>query len=71
MRQIDRAAIEHALGLDVPVYVQYGRWIGNIVLHGSLGKSLNGNQDITQEILHRLPVTIGIRYNGSYNRDCN
>jgi peptide/nickel transport system permease protein len=55
--EIDRATIERALGLDKPVYVQYGKWVGNIVLHGSLGKSLNGNQDIAKEIMHRLPVT--------------
>ena len=24
---IDRAALERRLGLDVPVYVQYGRWL--------------------------------------------
>ena len=24
----DREAVERALGLDQPVYVQYGRWIG-------------------------------------------
>jgi peptide/nickel transport system permease protein len=55
---IDRAAIEKALGLDVPVYVQYARWTGDLVLHGSLGTSLRGNRDIMQEILHRLPVTM-------------
>ena len=54
---VARAAIEHALGLDVPVYVQYGRWVSNIVLHGSLGKSLNGSRDIAKEIENRLPVT--------------
>lgn len=55
---IDRAAIEHALGLDIPVYEQYGKWIGNLITHGSLGLSLRGNRDIMQEILHRLPVTM-------------
>ena len=25
---IDREALERMLGLDVPVHVQYGRWIG-------------------------------------------
>ena len=54
---IDRHAIEVTLGLDKPVYVQYAKWVTNIVVHGSLGKSLNGNQDIAQEIMHRLPVT--------------
>ena len=27
---MDREALRHMLGLDVPVYVQYGRWIGGI-----------------------------------------
>ena len=53
-----RIALEHALGLDVPFYVQYARWIGNIVLHGSLGISLVNNSDITQRILDALPVTL-------------
>ena len=26
--RVDREALEHMLGLDVPVHVQYGRWIG-------------------------------------------
>ena len=39
---LDRAAVERRLGLDVPVYVQYGRWLGDIFLHGSLGESLMG-----------------------------
>ena len=34
---VDREALERMLGLDVPVYVQYGRWMGGIFLHGSLG----------------------------------
>ena len=29
---IDREAVERMLGLDVPVYVQYGRWMGGILL---------------------------------------
>ena len=26
--ELDRPAIEHSLGLDAPVIVQYGRWMG-------------------------------------------
>ena len=37
---IDRNAIMHLLGLDVPVYVQYARWVTKIVVHGSFGTSL-------------------------------
>ena len=36
--------IERMLGLDVPVYVQYGRWMGGILLHGSLGEPLLGRR---------------------------
>ena len=55
---IDREGLEHELGLDVPVYVQYGRWLGDIVLHGSFGKSLFGGGAVEEKILGRLPITI-------------
>ena len=54
-----RAELERALGLDVPAHVQYARWIGNMVLHGTLGKSLLGSAiTIEEQILRRLPVTL-------------
>ncbi|MDE0449193.1 MAG: ABC transporter permease [Spirochaetaceae bacterium] len=56
--QLDREAIEEMLGLDVPVYVQYGRWMGGILLHGTLGTPLLGGSSVEEEILARLPVTI-------------
>ena len=55
---LDREALERMLGLDVPVYVQYGRWIGDIFLHGSLGQSLLTSYAIEEAILERLPVTL-------------
>ena len=55
---IDREALEHLLGLDVPVYVQYGRWLGGIFRHGTLGESLMGTGAVEERILDRLPVTI-------------
>ena len=56
--RVDRAALERMLGLDQPVYVQYGRWLGDILLHGSLGRSLMGDWLVEEKILGRLPVTI-------------
>ena len=56
--KIDREALEHMLGLDVPGYVQYARWIGGIFLHGSLGESLMGRGAVEEQIIYRLPVTI-------------
>ena len=70
---IDRESLERILGLDVPVYVQYGRWIGvlptpdwitkeshfNGILQGTLGQSLIGGQlPIEEQIIAKLPVTI-------------
>ena len=55
---IEREALEHMLGLDVPVHVQYGRWLGDIFLHGTLGESLLGDWTVEEKILGRLPVTI-------------
>ena len=57
--EVDREALEHELGLDVPVHVQYGRWIGGILLHGSFGRSLFASRwEIKERIIGRLPVTI-------------
>ncbi len=56
--RVDREAVARMLGLDVPVYVQYGRWIGGIFLHGTLGESLFGNWSVEERILSRLPVTV-------------
>ena len=42
----------------MPVYVQYGRWLGDILRHGTLGESLWGASSVEGEILDRLPVTL-------------
>ena len=55
---IDREAVERMLGLDQPVYVQYGRWMGGILLRGTLGNSLLGDWSVEQAIGDRLPLTI-------------
>ena len=54
--ELPATAAGHRLGLDLPVHVQYGRWIGG-VLQGDLGVSLRGDVPITPRILARLPVT--------------
>ena len=54
---IDRAAISKLLGLNVPVYVQYARWVTGIVLHGNLGSSLMNSRPLTPLIVQRIPLT--------------
>lgn len=53
---IDRAAIEHALGLDVPAHIQYVRWLGGLI-RGDLGNSIIQNRPVLTMILERFPVT--------------
>ena len=56
---VDREALLSTLGLDVPVHVQYGRWIGGILLRGTFGESLFGGPiPIEERILAKLPVTM-------------
>ncbi len=52
-------SVERALGLDVPIHVQYVRWLGN-ALQGDLGKSLWTSEPVLQEVLGRLAVSIEI-----------
>ena len=49
-------AIREKYGLDKPLYVQYGVWLGN-VFRGDLGRSIASNEYVTKEILDRLPNT--------------
>ena len=69
--ELDREALERQMGLDVPVHVQYGRWIGVLpttdpytgeshfkgLLQGTLGESLYRDFQVEDKILRRLPVT--------------
>ena len=55
---VDQEALRRMLGLDVPVHVQYGRWMGDILLRGSFGESLFGGWPIGERIAGRLPVSI-------------
>ena len=56
-QEVTRKTIEKALGLDVPIHVQYFRWMKNIFLHGDLGNSLWKDTKVTEEVMARLPVT--------------
>lgn len=49
--------IRHELGLDQPLYVQYGRWFGGI-LQGDLGKSIKSNRPVATMISERIPNTL-------------
>ncbi len=59
--------LREAMGLDQPMHVQYGRWLGvwpqetgevSGIFQGDLGESLWKNESIVQEIIQRLPVSL-------------
>jgi peptide/nickel transport system permease protein len=49
--------IKGVLGLDVPMHVQYGRWLAG-VLRGDLGESLWSGRSITEELVSKIPISI-------------
>lgn len=44
------------MGLDQPLYVQFGRYVGQL-LHGDLGSSWRTGQPVLKELADRLPAT--------------
>ncbi len=48
-------------GLNDPMIVRYGRWLGDAV-QGDLGDSIVTGQPVTDEITHRLPITLEIMF---------
>jgi len=58
---IDAEAIRHKIGLDLPVHVQYGRWMWDL-LQGDLGKSLWTGRSVSEELGHRLVVTFELGF---------
>lgn len=59
MNPDDVERIRQSLGLDQPIYVQYFIWLGNL-LQGNLGYSIINSQPVLQQILERIPATLGL-----------
>ncbi len=56
-RPADRAALQQALGLDLPMHVQFGRYLANLSQF-DLGTSFYSKRPIRDLLLERLPATI-------------
>ncbi len=59
--------LRQAMGLDQPIHIQYGRWMGvwpqeagefHGIFQGYLGTSLWKNQSVGAQLVERLPVSI-------------
>ncbi len=61
MGDMDVDYVRNLLGLDVPIYQQYGRWLGGLVL-GDLGQSLWNERTVVQLIVDRLPITLELGF---------
>jgi peptide/nickel transport system permease protein len=65
--EANRVFIERSLGLDAPIHIQYGRWMGLLpdtdgkfsgIFQGDLGISLRSKKPVIDLIAPRLPVTL-------------
>ncbi|HEV2171075.1 MAG TPA: ABC transporter permease, partial [Candidatus Binatus sp.] len=53
----DLTQLRHALGLDLPLPVQYGRYLAGIA-RGNLGESFRFQQPVTRVVLEHYPATL-------------
>ena len=53
-------ALEDQYGLNQPIYVQYGKWIGGILTRGDFGLSFEWRRPVSQLIWERIGLTLFI-----------
>lgn len=53
------AALREDLGLNDPIWMQYGRWLGDVV-RGDLGRSSTNRSDVSEQLKKRIPVTLQV-----------
>ena len=70
---IDVDFLRHSMGLDVPIPLQYGRWLGGApqesgefkgLLEGDLGESLWKNRPVRDLLFERLPISLELGFIG-------
>jgi len=59
------AKARHYLGLDRPIYIQYGHFVGRLVLHGDLGHSWYNRESVNQIVADAAPVTASLVIGGA------
>ncbi|MCP4292119.1 MAG: ABC transporter permease [bacterium] len=57
IQKSDRLALEHQLGLDRPLAVQYFSWLGNLI-QGDAGISVARHEPVADVIAETLPITL-------------
>src|SRR5688500_3037057 len=56
--------VEEFLGLNDPIYIQYGNFLKRLVLEGSLGQSFITRQSVNEEIFRAAPITASLVFGG-------
>ena len=60
---VTREWLEKKLGLDVPIHVQYSRWLGKILLQGDLGTTLVSEEPVWENFIRpRIPVSLELGF---------
>jgi peptide/nickel transport system permease protein len=59
------AKAKHYLGLDRPIYVQYGHFVGRLVLHQDLGHSWHNRESVNRIVADAAPVTASLVIGGA------
>jgi peptide/nickel transport system permease protein len=62
-KDVDR--VKHSLGIDKPLYQQYGIYLWQIVGHQSLGTSYTNRQEVNDTIAKAAPVTAALVFGGA------
>jgi len=60
-RAVDREALRHSLGLDLPVIQQWAEYLRDFT-HFDLGMSLHSKQHVSQLLLQRIPATVTLSF---------
>lgn len=50
--------LKEMYGLDKPMYIQYFRWIRNMILYGDFGRSFEWNRPVSDILRERVPLTV-------------
>ena len=61
----DVARVSHQLGLDRPVYEQYGLFLKRLVIDRSLGRSYQNRRDVNEMVTEAAPVTAALVIGGA------
>ncbi len=54
------AAMEETYGMNQPIYVQYYKWVRNILVHGDFGRSLEWGVPVSRLLWDRVGLTVAV-----------